>query len=238
MNVFLAGASGVVGRPCVKILVARGHRVFAMTRRTDLSGNLWEAGAIPVVADAMEAEPLRLAMRATQPDVAIHQLTDLSALRAHPDEALQRNAALRKLGTANLVAAALAAGVPKVVAQSIAWIYGPGREPLEESAPLDVNASGMRRVSVDGVMSLEGAVLTTAGLRGCVLRYGQFYGPGTPNENGSRSEISVHVEAAAWAAVLAAEKSVTGIYNVADPNGHVSTDRARRELGWQETLRA
>jgi nucleoside-diphosphate-sugar epimerase len=177
-------------------------------------------------------------VRATRPDVIIHQLTDLSALHDHPEEALQRNSALRKTGTANLVAAAQAAGVPAMVAQSIAWIYAPGREPHEESAPLDVTSSGTRRVSVDGVISLESAVLTTPGLQGCVLRYGQFYGPGTPNKDGSRSEISVHVEAAAWAAVLAAESGSAGIYNVADPNRHVSTDKVRRELRWQESLRA
>lgn len=240
MNVFLAGASGVIGRPCTQILVARGHRVFAMTRRAELGPRLLRAGAIPIVADALDAEAVRLALHATRPDAVIHQLTDLSALYEDLDEAVRRNAKLRKAGTANLVAAAQAADVPAMVAQSIAWVYASGTEPHVESDPLDTRASGNLAITVDGVTTLEKAVLTTPGLRGCVVRYGQFYGPGTPRKDagGGSIPIPVHVEAAAWAAVLAVEAGASGLYNVADANAHVDTGKVRREWGWKESLRA
>jgi nucleoside-diphosphate-sugar epimerase len=151
---------------------------------------------------------------------------------------VENNARLRKVGTANLVAAAVAAGVGHIVAQSIAWVYKPGPQPYLEDAPLDVHAEGTLGVSVDGVVALERTVLQTDGINGCVLRYGQLYGPGTGNDNASGADVRVHVEAAAWAAVLAVEKGAIGVYNVAEPNGHVSTDKVRAELGWNERLRA
>jgi nucleoside-diphosphate-sugar epimerase len=238
MNVFLAGASGAIGRPTISILVARGHRVFAMTRKRSLERELWQAGAIPVVQDAFDAVGLRQALGAIKPEAVVHQLTDLALLRdpARRDEALERNARLRKIGTANLVSAALAAGVERIVAQSIAWIYRPGPEPYLEEAPLDVHAAGLLGVSVEGVTALEEAVLATPGIRGCVLRYGRLYGPGTGTD--TAGEVPLHVQAAAWAAVLAVEKQATGVYNVAEPNPHVSTDRIRMDLGWNEGLRA
>ena len=237
MNVFLAGATGAVGRPTISILVARGHRVFAMTRNPGLQPEIWQAGAIPVVQNAFDAVGLRQALVAIRPEAVVHQLTDLALLRdpERRDEALERNARLRKIGTANLVSAAVAAGVEYIVAQSIAWIYGPGPEPYLEDAPLDVDAPGLLGVSVDGVTALEAAVLSTPGLRGCVLRYGRLYGPGTGTE--TAGEMPLHVHAAAWAAVLAVEKQARGVYNVAEANPHVSTDSIRIELGWNERLR-
>jgi nucleoside-diphosphate-sugar epimerase len=240
MNVFLAGATGAIGRPSIRILVARGHRVFAVTRKPELRNLLWEAGAIPVVLDVLEATPVALALRATKPDAVLHQLTDL-ALIATPgkrEESLMRNAHLRKVGTANLVSAALSAGVGRFVAQSLAWMYRPGAEPHDEDDPLDLLAPGLRGVTVDGVASLEDSVLRTPGLRGCVLRYGQLYGPGTLSEHAGTDLPPVHVEAAAWAAVLALEQQAVGAYNVAEPNRYAKTDKARRELGWNESLRA
>ena len=137
---------------------------------------------------------------ATRPDAVIHQLTDLAAMRepGRLDDALHRNAELRKTGTANLVTAARGAGVERMVAQSIGWIYRAGTEPHDEDAPLDVGAAGTLGVSVAGVVALEHAVLATPGLRGCVLRYGQLYGPGTGNADARSVELPLHVEAAAW----------------------------------------
>ena len=240
MNVLLAGATGAIGRPSVRILVARGHRVFAMTRAENARGDLWKAGAIPVVQDAFDGAGLARVLKAIKPDAVMHQLTDLALLRVpgRLPEALERNARLRKVGTANLVAAAVAAGVGHIVAQSIAWVYKPGPQPYLEDAPLDVHAEGRLGVSVDGVVALERTVLQTDGINGCVLRYGQLYGPGTGNDNVSGADVRVHVEAAAWAAVLAVEKGAIGVYNVAEPNGRVSTDKVRAELGWNERLRA
>ena len=239
MNVFFAGSTGVVGRPATRILVERGHRVFAMTRRAELRDELWAAGAIPVIEDAFDADGLTRKMKAIRPDAVIHQLTDLALLRdpGKLQEAFERNTRLRKAGTANLVAAMLAAGVEHIVAQSIAWFYRPGAEPYREDAPLDVHAAGSLGVSVDGVVALERSVLETTGIRGCVLRYGQLYGPGTGSDDVA-AEVPLHVEAAAWASVLALEQRATGVYNVADPNRHVDTDKARSRLGWNERMRA
>ena len=239
MNVFLAGATGVVGRPSIGILVKRGHRVFAMTRHAELQQELLAAGAIPVIQDAFDAEGLTRRMKAIKPEAAIHQLTDLALLHdpGKLREALERNTRLRQAGTMNLVAAMLAAGVEHIVAQSIAWFYRPGPEPYREEAPLDVYASGLLGVSVEGVVALERSVLQTPGIRGCVLRYGQLYGPRTGSDDVA-AKVPLHVEAAAWASVLALEQRATGVYNVADPNPHVSTDKVRRALGWNESLRA
>ena len=239
MNVFLAGATGVVGRPSIRILVKRGHRVFAMTRHAELQHELWAAGAIPVIQDAFDADGLTRKMKAIKPEAVIHQLTDLALLH-DPNklrEAFERNTRLRQAGTANLVAAMVAAGIEHIVAQSIAWFYRPGPEPYCEEAPLDVHASGLLGVSVEGVVALERSVLETPGVRGCVLRYGQLYGPGTGSDDVA-AEVPLHVEAAAWASVLALEQRATGVYNVADPNRHVSSDKVRSELGWNEGLRA
>jgi nucleoside-diphosphate-sugar epimerase len=240
MNVFLAGATGVLGRPSIRILVARGHRVFAMTRDAARARELWAARAVPVVQDAFDAEGLALALGAIRPDAVLHQLTDLALLQdaSRRREALERNARLREIGTAHLVAAALAAGVGHVVAQSIAWFYRPGAEPHREDAPLDLDAEGLAAVTVGGVAALERTVLSSAGIRGCVLRYGQLYGPGTGSDAAADRTVPLHVEAAAWAAVLALEQHAAGIYNVAEPNPHVSSDKIRRELGWNEGLRA
>lgn len=238
MNVFLAGATGALGHPCVRILVQRGHRVFAMSRRSN--AGLWQAGAVPVLADVFDAALVDLAMRATKPDVVLDQLTDLS-MYGEPGrraEALERNAHQRTVGTANLVAAARAAGVEHFVAQSICFAYAPGNEPHDEDAPLDLGAPAARGVSVAGVAALERAVLDTPRLRGCVLRYGYLYGPRTGNDDGSAFDMAVHVEAAAWAAVLAVEQRASGAYNVAEPNAHVRTDKVRRDLGWSESSRA
>jgi nucleoside-diphosphate-sugar epimerase len=240
MNVFLAGATGVIGRPSTKILVARGHRVFAMTRQRGLESEIWAAGAIPVVQDAFDAEGLERRLHAIKPDAVIHQLTDLALLQdaARIRDALERNARLREIGTANLVAAAVSAGVGHMVAQSIAWFYRSGPEPHVEDAPLDLNASGLVGISVGGVTALERAVLSTAGVHGCVLRYGQLYGPGTGSDDVVDGPVPLHVEAAAWASVLALEQRAAGVYNVCEPNPHVSTEKIRRDLGWNEGLRA
>jgi len=239
MNVLLAGGTGVVGRPSIGILVRRGHRVFAMTRRGELQHELWAAGAIPVVQDVFDADGLTRKMKVIQPEAVIHQLSDLALLHdpSRLREAFERNTRLREAGTANLVAAMVAAGVEHIVAQSIAWFYRPGPEPYREEAPLDDHASGLRGISVEGVLALERSVLETDGVRGCVLRYGQLYGPGTGSDDVA-AEVPLHVEAAAWASVLALEQRATGVYNVADPNPHVNTDKVRSELGWNEGLRA
>jgi len=123
------------------------------------------------------------------------------------------------------------------VAQSIAWMYAPGPLPHVEEHPLDLEAEGIRRVSVDGVAALEHSVLAAAGLTATVLRYGQLYGPGTWN-SGPKGTCPVHVEAAAWAAVLALQHAEGGgIFNIAEDSPEVSSEKAKRKLGWNASLR-
>jgi nucleoside-diphosphate-sugar epimerase len=146
------------------------------------------------------------------------------------DEAIRRNARLRAEGTRNLVDAAVAAGARRLIAQSIAWAYAPGPEPHVENDPLDIDAQGARAISVGGIVALERAVLE-APLEGIVLRYGQLHGPGTGTDAATGAS-PVHVDGAARAALLAVDHGTRGAYTIAEPNPHVDTAKARKELGW------
>ena len=237
-KIFVAGAAGAIGSALVPLLIEAGYTVYGSTRRAERAHALEARGARPVIVDVFDAEALRVALKRIAPMAVIHQLTDLP-----PDldpklmaDAAHRNARVRSEGTRNLVAAALAAGSRRLVAQSIAWVYAPGPLPHVEEHPLDLEAEGSRRVSVDGVASLERSVLGTPGITGTVLRYGLFYGPGTSNA-GPRGACPVHVEAAAWAAVLALRQAQGGVFNIAEDNPEVSSEKARRELGWSASLR-
>ncbi len=192
-------------------------------------------GIDAVAADVLDLEALERAVAASAPEVVIHQLTDLSG--GTDPQSLIRNARLRRDGTANLMDAARAVGVRRIIAQSIAWAYAPKTPPYDETDPLDMAAEGSRGVSVrDGVAPLETAVLQQADLEGVVLRYGQLYGPGTWTETPTGSS-PVHVEAAAYAALLAVDRGSPGAYNIADPGGEVAIDRALRELQWRPDFR-
>jgi nucleoside-diphosphate-sugar epimerase len=236
-RIFLAGASGAIGRRLVPQLVAAGHRVTAATRQAAKAEDLRALGADPVVVDVFDADGLRAAVVAAKPEIVIHQLTDLPA-GLDPSkmaEAIARNARIRDEGTRNLVEAAKAANAKRLIAQSIAWAYAAGAEPHAETDPLDGGAEGGRAVSVGGVIALEGHVLGASPITGIVLRYGHLYGPGTGAE--VAAEPAVHVDAAAYAALLAVERGVQGAFNVAEPNSHITTDKAVRELGWQAGFR-
>jgi nucleoside-diphosphate-sugar epimerase len=190
-----------------------------------------------VIVDVFDASALCRAVSTARPDIVVHQLTDLppGLDPTRMAEGTHRNARMPREGTRNLVAAALAAGVHRLVAQSIAWMYAPGPEPHGEDDPLDVHAPGTRAITADGVATLERQTLASPPIDGVVLRYGHFYGPGT---GADAAEIpSLHVDAAAWAALLAIEKARSGIYNLADPNRYLSTDKARRELGFDPSFR-
>jgi nucleoside-diphosphate-sugar epimerase len=151
-------------------------------------------------------------------------------------EALVSNARLRDEGTRNLVSAAVHAGARRLVAQSIAFVYAPGPLPHDEDDPLDVDADDANGVTARGVASLERQVLE-APVAGVVLRYGALYGPGT-GFDAPWGPGSVHVDAAAKAAELAVTRDVTGIYNIAEEDGAVSSEKARRLLGWDAAWRA
>ena len=169
------------------------------------------------------------------PDVVIHQLTDLPRkldTSARPAE-FEANARLRIEGTKNLMAAASVIGVPRVVAQSIAFAYAPGPGPRVETNPLDVD--GARAATVRAVVSLEEQVLGAPGIDGVVLRYGRLYGRGTWYA-AATGPGALHVDAAAQAALLALTKG-RGIYNIAEDDGAVSSEKAKRELGFDAGFR-
>lgn len=236
-TVFLAGAAGAVGRRLVPLLVAAGHRVVGTTRSAERAQALVAAGVEPAVVDVFDAAALSVAVSAARPNIVIHQLTDLpyGLDPARMDEALVRNARLRVDGTRNLVAAARAAGARRLIAQSIGWLYAPGREPHTEDDPLEGARPGA--VTLDGVLALERQVLDAAPLDGVVLRYGMFHGPGTGSAERPGAPARVHVDAAAQAALLAIDRARPGIYNIAEPGAYLSSEKARRDLGWSADFR-
>jgi nucleoside-diphosphate-sugar epimerase len=238
VRVFVAGATGVIGRPLVTLLVRAGHHVTGTTRSPAKTEGLTRLGVTPVVVDAFDAAAVTKAVVASRPDVLIHQLTDLPDV-ADPQSmpaALTANARLRIDGTSNLVVAAKAAGVRRLIAQSIAFMYAPGTPPYRESDPLVPAGDGPGAVSARGVHALEGAVLHASGIDGVVLRYGRLFGPGTWAEKPTGTGF-VHVDAAAQAALLAMTCGAPGIYNIAEDDGDVVIDKARRELGFDPAFR-
>ena len=222
MRVFLAGATGAIGRRLVPLLVEAGHDVTGMTRRPEGADLLRALGAGAVTADALDRDAVHAAVARARPDVVLHQLTDLRAGNS------ASNAALRRDGTRNLVDAARTADVGRLVAQSIAWVYEPGDDPATEDVPLDLGADDARRTTVEGVAALEGAVAEMP--EWVVLRYGLLYGPGTwYAPDGLRADDAragrltadadvssfVHADDAATAAVEALAWP-SGIVNVCD----------------------
>ncbi|WP_253445595.1 NAD-dependent epimerase/dehydratase family protein [Pseudomonas nitroreducens] len=238
MKVFFAGATGAIGQRLLPMLLERGYQVLAISRSEQRAAALEAAGAQAMVLDVYDAQALGAAMLEFQPRWVIHQLTDLPAGLdpALMPAAQPRNARVRREGTANLVAAARAAGVQRMVAQSIAWAYASGELPLHEEQPLDLGAEGPRAISVGGVAALEEAVLGALPMEGIVLRYGRLYGPGT-GADAADPRLAVHVDDAARAALLALEWGAHGAYNIAEQDIEVSSARARHRLGWQPGFR-
>jgi nucleoside-diphosphate-sugar epimerase len=238
MRIFLAGAAGVVGRRLTPLLVLMRHEVTGTTRSADKAGSIEAMCARPVVVDVYDADALKAAVVAARPEIVIHQLTDLPSAPGTPgyEDGQRRNVRLRREGTRNLMDAARAAGVRRVIAQSVAFAYAPGRAPHHESDPLDADAEGIRKETVGGVVALEQAVLGTPGIAGLVLRFGYFHGPGTWNEKATRPP-SIHVDAAVHATLLALERGPPGIYNIAEDDGAVSIMKARAQLGFDPAIR-
>jgi nucleoside-diphosphate-sugar epimerase len=237
MRIFLAGATGAIGRRLVPLLLNARHYVIGTTRSTTKADGLRAAGVEPVALDVFDAQALSAAVLGAYPDIIVHQLTDLPP-GLDPNqmtEGTQRNARMRSQGTKNLVSAALGAGVRRVVAQSIAWMYAPGKEPHSEEDLLDIEARGTRAITVAGVATLERLTISSPPIDGVVLRYGHLYGPGTGTNTAEAPAL--HVDAAAWAAVLAIEKARRGIYNIAEPSGYLSTEKAQRELSFDASVR-
>lgn len=234
MKVFVAGATGAIGRPLVRQLVAAGYEVTGMTRREEKAAELREAGAEAVICDAFDAEGLREAVVAARPEAVVHMLTALpQRFTARTD--LRPTDRLRVEGTRNLVAAARAAGARRVVAESVSFFYAhQGGWVKDEEAPLDLDAPGKVGPAVAAVADLERQVLDADGLEGIVLRFGWFYGPGTYiSPGGSQVEevrkrrypivgegnatfSFVHIDDAAGAVVAALDHGSPSVYNLTD----------------------
>lgn len=238
MRIFLAGATGAIGKRLAPLLVNAGHHVVGTTRSAIKGDALRAAGVEPAVVDVFDAPALSRAVFVARPDIVIHQLTDLppGLDPSRMAEATRRNARIRSEGTQNLVAAALEARVHRLIAQSIAWMYASGPQPHAEDDPLDTHAEGARAITVAGVVALERLTLLSPPIEGVVLRYGHLYGPGTGADRG-REAPSLHVDAAASAALLAVEKARRGVFNVAEPSAYLSTDEAQRVLGFDPRFR-
>jgi nucleoside-diphosphate-sugar epimerase len=237
MRVFVAGASGAMGRPLVRQLVAAGHEVTGMTRREDRAAEIREAGASAVVCDVFDAAALEPAVVEAAPEVVVHQLTSLPPRLDYKakDDPLAATNRVRREGTRNLIAAAKAAGARRLVAESVAFLYAPeGDWVKEEGAPLFHDSPAPFGGAVEALADLERQVTGAEGIEGVILRYGWLYGPGTYFDcEGSQTEEAlkrrvpivgkgtgtfsfVQVEDAATATVAAVERGAPGVYNVAD----------------------
>ena len=237
-TIFVAGASGAIGKRLCQILVKDGWNVIGTTRRTEKTSMLEEIGVKPVIVDVFDEETLTDAIQKAQPKVVIHQLTDLP-FGLDPEKmekALIRNARLREIGTRNLVAAATQAGVTRMIAQSIAFVYEAGSTPYVEESPLLNFEDPAYGETSKAVASLEQQVLE-APFEGIVLRYGLLYGPGTGFDQAVPDFPPVHVDAAAKAASLAIDHGTPGIYNVAEETGIVNSKKAIDLLEWNAAFR-
>jgi|SRR5262245_10293431 len=237
MKVFLAGATGAIGRRLVPLLLRAGHDVTGATRSAEKARELQRVGAAAVVLDVFDAQATRAAMRAAKPEAVIHQLTDL------PREFDERriaaaygaNARIRSEGTRNLIAAAQAASARRLIVQSIAFGYASGGGPHVETDALNLS-DPERAITIKGAADMENQVLSAKGLDGIILRYGFLYGPGTWHEKPTRKP-GLHVDAAAQAACLTLTRGTADIYNIADDDGVVAIAKARAELGYDPHFR-
>ncbi len=245
MKVFVAGATGVLGRALVPQLVARGHEVVAMTRSESKQDLVRSLGARPVVADALDPDAVAQAVASAEPEVIVHQLTALSGKLSardmrHPERsplATMTNR-LRTEATDHLLAAGHAVGARRFVAQSFTafrWART-GGPVLTEADPIDPNPPEALRAPLVGILHVERAVTTIEWGAGIVLRYGGFYGPGTTISLAPDAQMAapirkrrfpiigdgggvwshIHIDDAATATVAAVDHGQPGIYNIVD----------------------
>lgn len=178
MRIFLAGASGVIGRHLVPLLVGEGHTVAGMTRTPGKVDWLRDVGAEPIVCDVFERDTLLRVMADFSPELVVHQLTDLPNDPAEVRKQALANRRMRREGTTNLVDAASTCGA-RMIAQSIAWSL-PG----------------------DDAKAVEFLERTVLGAGGVVVRYGQFYGPDTYYQDAPPSPPRIRIDEAARLTVI------------------------------------
>jgi nucleoside-diphosphate-sugar epimerase len=237
VRVFLAGATGVIGRRLLPRLIEEGHEVTAMTRSPERAAALRDAGASAVVCDALDAEAVRAAVVGARPEVVVNHLTDLPQ-EFNPRKlkrAYAANDRIRAVGAPNLAEAAREAGARRMVAQSIAFVYAPEGGPVkDEGAPLQRDAPPPFDNAADAVVALEQATTGTGGIEGIALRFGFWYGPGTTYAPGKYTAEQVrkrrlpvigsgegmfsfsHVDDVAAATIAAFDRGSPGVYNVVD----------------------
>jgi 2-alkyl-3-oxoalkanoate reductase len=245
MKVFVAGATGALGRALVPQLVARGHEVVGMTRSASKQDLVRSLGARPIVADALDPDAVAQAVASAEPEVIVHQLTALSGKMTmrdarHPDRSAMAKMTnrLRTEGTDHLLAAGRAVGARRFVAQSFgAFRFArTGGAVQTEADPLEPDAPGAQQPGLEAILYLERAVTTIEWGEGLALRYGGFYGPGTGISTAADAQMAgpirkrrfpivgggggvwslIHVEDAAAATVVAVERGRPGVYNVVD----------------------
>ncbi|WP_027007697.1 NAD-dependent epimerase/dehydratase family protein [Conexibacter woesei] len=242
MIIFIAGATGAVGGRLVPMLLEQGHEVVATTTSPSKAGALRAQGALPVVVDVLDRDAVLGAVAGAEPDVIVHQATALGAAvpdMRHFDRMFAQTNRLRTEGTRNLLDAAAASGVRRVIAQSFTgWPFArEGGAVKGEDAPLDPAPPAPMRQSLAAIRALEDSVTgAPAGIEGVVLRYGGFYGPGTglARDGGEVTELIrrrkfpvvgaggglwsfTHIDDAAGAVLAALEPGgPTGIFQIVD----------------------
>ena len=236
MRVFVAGATGAIGRQLVPRLVANGHEVHGMTRSESKQAMLRELGAVPVVADALDPDQVADAVGRAKPDVIVHQLTALAGKGFRGlKQRIEMTNRLRTEGTDHLLSAGQAVGIKRFVAQSNAALYARTGGPVKtEEDPLDTTPPRKQREATAAILHLEEAVLGAAWTEGIVLRYGGFYLPGAGmGPGGETHELIrkrqfplvgdgrgvwsfIHLGDAAEATVAAVEHGSRGVYNIVD----------------------
>jgi nucleoside-diphosphate-sugar epimerase len=238
MRVFLAGATGAVGKRLVPMLVKNAHSVVGMTHSAGKADALRTAGAEPVVADGLDRAAVVDAVVRARPDAVVHQMTSLAHIKGlrRFDEDFAITNRLRTEGTDHLLEGALASSARRFVAQSYGnWNYEPaGDAPKTEEDPVVRHPPAHQRKSLAAILHLEGSVTSAAGLVGIALRYGNLYGPATGIGRGGvllellrKRQFPVvgagtgiwsflHVDDAASANLAALERGASGVYNVCD----------------------
>jgi nucleoside-diphosphate-sugar epimerase len=245
MRIFLAGATGALGRPLLSRLLVAGHDVVATSRDQAKAAALTAAGATGIALDAFDSDAVRQAIADVRPEVVIHELTALPQTLS-PAELKQAVVTTTRLRTETVpvfAAAARDAGARRIIVQSIAFATAPtGPRVVDENHPLYTDAPKAIRTVVQGVATMETAAGAVDGIEAVVLRYGFLYGPGTwyertgavghllakrrlPRIGSGEGHYSwIHVDDAAAVTAAALDSGAAGIYNVCDSEPAMAKD--------------